>query len=155
MTVLRANISDEHALPRRRNAFFGPRGSFSVPVSPQTQSWTKSLEINAGKRRSVIAEKKTPMRPFSSEGIRWDVLVVLLALALLLFICILVSDVSALCSGGYRIGRLSDGIASLEESNSALREKLYWTRDRWVLPWAAESSADAERTVILSLAPLP
>ena len=81
-------------------------------------------------------------------------LVVLLALALLLFICILVSDVSALCSGGYRIGRLNSGIASLEETNTHLQEKLYWERDRWVLPRSADS-ADAERTVILSLAPQP
>ena len=154
MTVLRANMSDEHALPRRRNAFFSPRGSFPVPVSPQTQSWTRSLEINAGRRRDVIAEKRKPMPPFSSEGIRWDVLVVLLALALLLFICILVSAVSALCSGGYRIGRLNSGIASLEETNTHLQEKLYWERDRWVLPRSADS-ADAERTVILSLAPQP
>ena len=148
-------MSDEHALPRRRNAFFSPRGSFPVPVSPQTQSWTRSLEINAGRRRDVIAEKRKPMPPFSSEGIRWDVLIVALTLVLALFLAILAADVDALFAHGGRIGELNAGIASLETNNSSLREALSGAHSlAGSYRISKAEDGEPERIVVLSPAPI-
>ena len=116
MTVLRMNPTEEYAAPRRGNTFAdsGRRGAWSYPASGQVQNWARGMELSSGRRRGVINEKKSSLPAFSSEGIRWDVLTVALALVLLLLTGILAADVGALFAGGDRIGKLSDRIESLE-----------------------------------------
>lgn len=110
------------------------------------------MEVRAVRHRSVIAEKKHPLPVFSAEGIRWDVLIVALSLILLLFICILASDVSALYAGGDRVNRLSTGIASLEQSNSILRDEI--SRMQFY-PATARNAENEEPEKIVVLSPEP
>ena len=154
MTVLRVNTTDIHAFPRLRNTSgnYRRRGGVSVPVSPQIQSWAKGMEVRSVKHRSVITEKKHPLPVFSSDGIRWDVLVISLSLILVLFVSILVSDMSALYAGGDRISQLSTGIASLEQSNSILRDEISRTR---YYPSGTRNAEDGEPEKIVIISPEP
>lgn len=143
MSVLRMHPADEYAVSGRR---INPE----VPQSPQTLSWANGGRGRNAGRHDVIAEKKQPLPALSAEGIRWDVLAVTLTLVVAVLLFILISDVSALFAGNDRIGRLSAGIASLESSNSILREEISWAR--------ADLSADRKNgepvlTVVLSPAP--
>ena len=107
-------------------------------------------------RRRVIAEKRRPLRPVSVEGVRWDVLVITLGLALLVFLGVLFSDAEALLTGGERIGSLQAGIESLESTNFSLREKLSIARSHPVLVQKSLEKAQAEepeRVVLLSPPP--
>ena len=90
----------------------------------QVQDWTRGLDACSRGRRSVIMEKTEVLPVISSSGIRWDALLIALVLVLLLFFSVLCSDLSALSAGGQRIGQLSDGIASLEDSNAFLQNQL-------------------------------
>ena len=154
MTVLRVDTTDIHAGPRPQNSYAGirGRGGFADPASPQIQSWARGMEIRSVKRRHVIAEKKHPLPVFSSEGIRWDMLIIAFSLILLLFAGILVSDVSALYAGSSRISGLSTGIASLEQSNIQLREEL--SREQAARTFVRKTEDEGPgRIVILSPAP--
>ena len=112
------------------------------------------MEISSGRRRGVIDKKDASLPAFSSEGIRWDVLVIALSLALLLFVCILAADVEAVFAGGDRIGKLSEGIESLEGTNSILRQELSVALNHPVLRSKAESETVLnERVIILSPSP--
>ena len=148
MTVLRVNTTDEHVFPRQRNASpaSGGRG-----YCPAAQGWARGLERRSARQRDVIPEKRRPLPAFSREGIRRDFLTVALSLILILFLCILATDLSAMFTGGTRIGRLSVGISSLEESNSLLRQELSRAESRAFS--ARRSDAEPGRTVILSPAP--
>lgn len=121
MTVLRVNATAEHVFPRQRNASpaFGSRG-----CCPAARGWVRSPEFRGACRRDVIMEKRRPLPPFSREGIRRDVIIVMLSLLLVLFLCVLAADISAVMAGSSRIGRLNVSISSLEESNSLLRQEL-------------------------------
>ena len=154
MTVLRVNTTDIHAGPRPQNGYAGVhgRGGFADPASPQIQSWARGMEIRSVKQHHVIAEKKHPLPVFSSEGIRWDVLVIAVSLILLLFVSVLAIDVNALYAGSGRISGLSAGIASLEQSNILLREEL--SRERAARTFIRKpSNEEPERVVVLSPAP--
>ena len=124
-------------------------------ASPQVQSWARGLEIHTGRQRRVISEQRTTLPLFSARGVRWDVLIVALTLIALLFLGILCADLGALFSGGDRIGKLSDGIASLESSNSLLREQLSLAMLHPVLLSKAESMNPdlSELPVILATIP--
>ena len=156
MTVLRVNPTEEYAAPRRGNTFAdsGRRGAWPQPSSGQVQSWTRGMEISSGRRRGVIDEKRTSLPAFSAEGIRWDVLVVALSLVLVLFVSILAADVGELFAGGERIGRLSDGIRSLEGSNSILRAELSVALNHPVLRSKAEGAETVNETIVV-LSPAP
>ena len=156
MTVLRGNTTEEYAVPRRGNTFAdsGRQSAWSVPVSGQVQNWTRGMENSSGRQHGVIDEKRPSLPAFSAEGIRWDVLTVVLALVLLLFFCVLAADVEALHAGGERIGKLSDGIRSLEGSNSILREELSVALNHPVLRNMAESAEPVNETVVV-LSPTP
>ena len=104
-------------------------------------------------KRCVIAEKKHPLPAFSSEGIRLDVLVITLALALLLFVCVLSADLEAVVRGGKQIGKLNAGIAMLEADNSYLREQISRTASQ-SFPVRKAADEEPERIVILSPAPM-
>ena len=155
MTVLRVNPTEEYAAPRRGYGFAGysRQGAQSVPASRQVQSWTRGREASGAGRRNVIDEKRQSLPRFSAEGIRWDVLTVALALALLLFVSVLVADVGAIFAGGDRIGRLSAGIESLEGANQVLRQELSAALNHPVLRGKAEGETLNEQLVILPLAP--
>ena len=112
------------------------------------------MEISSGRRHGVIDKKRSSLPVFSPDGVRWDVLVIALALALLLFVCILAADVGAIFAGGDRIGKLSAGIESLEGTNSILRQELSVALNHPVLRSKAESETELnERVVILSPSP--
>lgn len=143
MSVLRMDPPDEYAVSGRRK-------QTEDPLSPQIQSWANGIEHRNVKRHNVIPEKKLPLPAVSAEGIRWDVLAVTLTLIVAAFLIVLISDVSALSAGNDRIGRLSAGIASLESSNSILREEISWARTDLS---ANQKEGDPVRTVILSPAP--
>ena len=130
--------TDAHVFSRRRRGYsvFLSRQAGTVPAA----------------RRDVIAEKKAPLPAFSPEGIRWDVLVIVLSLAALLFLGILIADVSALYTGGTRIGKLSTGITSLEASNGLLREEISRASVQSFELRSAENE-EPERIVVLSPAP--
>lgn len=147
MTVLRIN-SDEYAYPRRRNktAGFRRRGGISA-------FYYQPVRRDTVLKRRVIAEKRRPLPAFSAEGIRWDVLVITFVLALALFFCVLGSDLEALVTGGNRIGKLNAGIASLEESNGLLRERISLASGRTVLSVRADAG-EPEQIVFLSPAPV-
>ena len=49
---------------------------------------------------------------------------------LVLFLCVITADISAVLAGSSRIGRLNVSISSLEESNSLLRQELSRAGDR-------------------------
>ena len=146
MTVLRIS-SDEYAYPRRRNDFAGVRRRGGISAF-----YYQPVRRDTVLKRRVIAEKKHPLPAFSGEGIRWDVLVVTLTLALLLILCVLGSDLEALINGGKRIGKLNAGIASLEESNGLLRDQISRTASQSFAIRRADSE-ETERIVILSPAP--
>lgn len=112
------------------------------------------MEFNSTGRREVITERKTALPLFSAKGIRWDALMVTLLLILLLFTGILLADMQALHAGGSRIGKLSAGITSLEDSNSQLRQELSLAMNHSALLSRAESINPVNETVIvLSAAP--
>ena len=156
MTVLRVNPTEEYAAPRRGYGFAGysRQGAQSVPASRQVQSWTRGMEAAASGWRNVIDEKRQSLPRFSAEGIRWDVLVVALSLVLVLFVSILAADVGELFAGGERIGRLSDGIRSLEGSNSILRAELSVALNHPVLRSKAEGAETVNETIVV-LSPAP
>ena len=85
---------------------------------------------------------------FSREGIRWDVLVVVLSLLLALFAGILFAALDAICSGGNRIGKLSAGIVSLEGSNTMLRQELAIVMSHPVLAGKSGQTEIIEETVV-------
>lgn len=119
------NSIQGYTLPQQEGLFSvssrqQPRSSYS---SLQVQDWTRGLDT-ASRNRSVVTETVHALPVFSSHGIRWDVLMVTLALLMVLFFGILFSDLQALNAGGQRIGQLSDGIASLEDSNAQLQAQL-------------------------------
>ena len=147
MTVLRIN-SDEYAYPRRRNDSAGFRRRDGISVS-----FYQPVRRDTVLKRGVIAEKNRPLPAFSLEGIRWDVLLVTLSLILLVIFCILGSDLEALVNGGSRIRKLNAGIASLEESNSLLREQISRTAGQGFLVRNA-TGEEPERIVVLSPAPM-
>ena len=126
MTVLRVNTTDEQAFPRRRNPSEDPgrRGLYCAPPCRQVQCWPEGMAQRTVRRRDVVREKRRPLKPFSSEGVRRDVIFVTLSLLLVLFLCVLAADISAVMAGSSRIGRLNVSISSLEESNSLLRQEL-------------------------------
>ena len=156
MTVLRVLSSDEYAAPRRGGIFpaLSRRGAWSVPASPQVQSWARNLEISTSRQHSVISEKRIALPVFSARGIRWDVLLVALSLLLLLFLGVLFSDMGALYAGGERVGKLSAGIASLEGTNTRLREELSTALNHPLLRMNAESENQKSETLII-LSPFP
>ena len=91
---------------------------------------------------------------FSSEGIRRDALAVALALMLVLFLAVLISDVNALFDHGSRIGVLNAGIASLEKNNSFLREAISGAQDL-AGTYRISRAGDGEPERIVILSPLP
>ena len=145
------NSSDRYASPRPGGVFVDPfrKNTWSVPASRQIQDWTRGMEISSTRRREVIAERRTALPVFSSKGIRWDVLMVSLLLLLLLLMGILLADMEALHAGGERIGKLSTGIISLEDTNSLLRQELSVAMNHPVLRSKAESMAPENETVII------
>ena len=148
MTVLRVNATDEHVFPRQRSASaaFGGRG-----YCPAAQGWARNMEHRCARRREVIPEKRRPLPPLSSEGIRRDVIIVILSLLLVLFLCVITADISAVLSGSSRIGRLSVGISSLEENNSLLRQEL--SRAGNNVYTSRLSGTEPKRIVVLSPVP--
>ena len=113
------------------------------------QDWTRRMEISTAGHREVIAERRTALPVFSAKGIRWDVLMTALLLLFLLFTCILLSDMGALYAGGERIGRLSNGITSLEDTNSRLRQELSLAVNYPAQRSKTESIAEISETVII------
>ena len=127
-----------------------------APPAAQAYNWVREPGYHAGNRRRVIAEKRRPMPAVSSEGVRWDALVLSLGLALLLILGFLFSDLKSLAAGGDRIGALQAGIRSLESTNSLLRSEVALARRHPVLVQKELEKARSEepqRVVILSPAP--
>ena len=119
------NSIQGYALPQQEGLFPVPgrQQLYSPYSSRQVQDWTRGLN-SASRNRSVITETVHALPVFSSRGIRWDVLIITLALLMMLFFSVLLSDVHALNAGGQRIGQLSEGIASLEDNNALLQAQL-------------------------------
>lgn len=150
MTVLHVNATDKHISSRRRSASAVPgrRAVYYIPRR-QVQDWTRGLENHTGRRRSVIAEKRIGLPAFSAESLLRGVL----AAVLILLVIILLADLAAVHAGGSRIGRLSAGISSLEESNSLLRQEISRTGGGALARLQADE--EPERVVVLSPAPEP
>ena len=148
--------SDRYDSPRPGGGFGDPAGqrAWPSPVSRQIQDWTRGMEFNSTGRREVITERKTALPVFSAKGIRWDALMITLLLILLLFTGILLADMQALHAGGSRIGKLSAGIMSLEDSNSQLRQELSLAMNHSaLLSWAESINPVNETVIVLSAAP--
>ena len=80
---------------------------------------------------------------------------ILLTAALVLFACILFADAEALRAGGSRIGQLSAGIESLQDSNVMLQDEISLRMQHPVLTRMNEQAEAGEETVItISAAPL-
>lgn len=139
MTILQLNTG-EYLSSRRRG---GPSVFTARPARGGTVP-----------RRGVIAEKRRPLRFFSREGIRGDVLTTILVLVLILCLCVLAADISALYSGGIRVGRLSAGVASLEQDNGQLQEQISRVQAN-LLTYRQNRETEPERVVVVSPAPLP
>ena len=152
MTVLRLKSSDGYVSSRLGGGFATPRrqSAWPVPASRQIQDWTRGMEISSTRRRSVISERRTALPVFSAKGIRWDALTAALLLILLLFVGILLADMGALFAGGERIGKLSAGITSLEDSNSLLRQELTRAMNHPVLLSNAENMVQINETIVIS-----
>lgn len=110
------------------------------------------MESRSGRRRDVIAEKKAPMHAFSHEGIRGDVLAAVLALALMLFIGLLVLDLNALYTRGNEIGTLNAEITGLKEDTFYLRETVSSAR-AWADSYVLRKDEEPVMTVVLSPVP--
>ena len=136
----------EYSVPRQKGVLASRRRQ--APVSRQVQDWTRSIQPRSGSRRSVIDRKASMLPAFSREGIRWDALIIVLSLLLLVFAGILFSDLDAICSGGDRIGKLSAGIVSLEGSNAMLQEELSLAMRHPVLARMNEQAEVIEETVV-------
>ena len=151
MTVLRIKSSDGYVSSRLGGAVADPRrqSAWTVPASRQIQDWTRGMEISSTRRRNVISERRTALPVFSAKGIRWDALTAALLLILLLFAGILLADMGALYAGGERIGKLSAGITSLEDSNSVLRQELNRAMNHPVLLSSTESMIQINETIVI------
>ena len=146
----------EYTVPRQRGLFASRRRQ--VPVSRHAQDWTRSLEAASGGHRRVIDRKASVLPAFSAEGIRWDVMIVILSLLLLLIAGVLVSDIEALRAGSSRIGKLSAGIESLEGSNAILEDEISMVMKHPVLKRMnelAEAEEETETVITISAAPRP
>ena len=119
------NSIQGYALPQQEGLFSVPgrQQLYSPYSSRQVQDWTRGLN-STSRNRSVVTETVHALPVFSSRGIRWDVLLVTLALVMILFFGVLFSDLQALNAGGQRIGQLSEGIACLEDNNALLQAQL-------------------------------
>ena len=145
MSVRYMNSIDSGGRPHQKGA---------VQASRQMQDWTRGMEISCSRQRSVIDEKRTVLPAFSAQGIRRDVLAAALALLLILFAGILCADLEALYAGGERIGKLSAGIASLEDTNALLRDRLSVAMSHPVLVRQAEAPEEgADLFIIQSTVP--
>ena len=87
------------------------------------QDWVRGMEYHTPSR-SVIPLKQKRLRAFSSEGVRGDTALLILALVLLLFLCFLLPQMVTVHTSGSSIGKLNAEIRELEITNSQLREKL-------------------------------
>ena len=150
MTVLRMPAYPEYTTPRKGSAFRARRQGAQFR---QVQDWTRSIPARPA-RRAVIAERNPVTPSFSARSNRQDALTAVLVLLLVLFLVVIIADVSALCAGGERIGRLSSGIASLEQSNNLLREEIARAQSEPFIFQRADNG-EPERVVILSPAPQP
>lgn len=157
MTVLRVNTAEEHAFPRYRNAYgtSGQRGGWPSPASPQVQSWARGLEAASARRRTVIAGQRAPMPVFSARGVRQDVLAVVVAALLAVFLIVLVADVNALHGSDKQIVRLNSTIESLESGNALLRDQLSTALRHPVLVRAALEDGEPLNEQVVFLSPAP
>ena len=145
---------DQYILPGRQYPFSA--GGRQYAASRQVQYWTRNMQPRSGSRRDVISRRPSFLPAFSSKGVRWDALVVIVSLLLVLLTGILLSDIGAIRAGGDRIGYLSAGIVSLEGSNNMLQSELSMAMRHPVLQRRNELSEAGEDTVItISAAPLP
>ena len=95
------------------------------------------------------------MPVFSARGVRQDVLAVVVAALLAVFLIVLIADVTALHSNDTQILRLSSTIESLESGNEILRDQLSTELRHPVLVRAALEDGEPidEQVVFLSPAP--
>lgn len=89
---------------------------------PQVQHWTQGLRSAGYGRRSVIDNRASRLKPFSADGIRGDVSLLIILVAAVVFLAFLVLDFSALDRVNSSISHLSRQIESVESSNSFLQE---------------------------------
>ena len=155
MSWIRQSVTDA-AYPQR-DRFFSAAGTQHPPFaypSRQSQDWTRNLQ--AGGRRSVIAERSTALPAFSAKGIRLDMLAITVTVLLVLFAGILFSDLGALRSEGWRVSQLSARNASLEDSNNLLREEIAILSDTaYARVLADRKGEENPRVIMLELAPSP
>ena len=95
------------------------------------------------------------MPVFSARGVRQDVLAVVVAALLAVFLIVLVADVNALHGSDKQIVRLNSTIESLESGNEVLRNRLSTALRHPVLVRAALEDGEPidEQVVFLSPAP--
>ena len=96
----------------------------SVRTFTNTQDWTNGMSMSPSGRFQVVEEAQPKRRPFSRDGIRWDVAWILVAATVLLCAAILVADVAGLGIGARNIGRLDSKIADLTKRNEQLKQEL-------------------------------
>ena len=96
--------------------------SASLPAFHQTQDWAGSL--TASNRVPVIEETKPKRRLISSDGIRWDAAVTVLAVIGILLAVLLAADVAGIGTGGRTIAKLNSSIQDLETKNERIQEQI-------------------------------
>ena len=95
------------------------------------------------------------MPVFSARGVRQDVLAVVVAALLAVFLIVLVADVNALHGSDKQIVRLNSTIESLESGNALLRDQLSTALRHPVLVRAALEDGEPLNEQVVFLSPAP
>lgn len=119
--------------------------SFQNPVPYQFRGRTNGAVFH-----DVVNENRGKLQMISREGIRADIVLVALILALAIFAAVLFSDLASISSGSRNIGQLQHTIGSLEDTNSRLRTQVSYYQN-WSHEVAASNDDTVFRTVEISL----
>ena len=117
-----------------------------VSAYSQVRNWAGRTDSGAGCYRDVI----TDVTAVRKKGIRRSMPAIILALTLILFISILLSDLCSVNAASAQARALSSSIASLESSNNLLRNELSIALNHPVLRNQADL-AEPEITTLIRL----
>ena len=96
----------------------------SLRAFSQTQDWTGGMSMSPSGRFQVIEETKPKQKIFSREGIRIDMVRILLIAVFLIGAAILLADLAAIGNTNRVSGKLERKIEAITAQNEAIRQEL-------------------------------
>ena len=98
--------------------------SESLRAFSQTQDWTGGMSMSPSGRFQVIEEARPKQKIFSREGIRIDMVRILLIAVFVIGAAILLFDLAAIGNTSRAAGRLERKIEAITAQNEAIRQEL-------------------------------